>query len=142
MWRVSDYNDIAVKTICYDCGSKVSKKSYNYFRRANFRSGQAASVVWCKVWYTEEGKPVAFYYAYKCMKHARLIEIAVRTEHKMKGVGKMLLFDLLCRMKRAGLNKLTFRTPMNEEAKDFWLHVGARIVDVKGEDYEMEITIK
>ena len=31
---------------------------------------------------------------------------------------------------------------MNEDAHGFWLHLGARIVDVKGSDYEMEITIK
>lgn len=49
------YNDEAVKDICYNCGSPVAKRSYNYFRR---------------------------------------------------------------------------------------LHLGARIVDVKGADYEMELTIK
>lgn len=46
------------------------------------------------------------------------------------------------RMKQAGLYKLTFRTPIVEEAQGFWLHIGARIIDVKGEDYEMELTIK
>lgn len=139
---VSDYNDSAIKTICYDCGSKVAKQSYNYFRRANYRAGQAKSTVWCKVWYKEDGTPVALYYAYKCRTHARLVEIAVRTEYKRQGIGKMALFDLLTRMKQAGLYKLTFRTPINEEAQNFWLQIGARIVDVKGEDYEMEITIK
>lgn len=60
--------------------------------------------------------------------------------HK-QGIGKMVLFDLLSRMKQSGIFRLTFRTPMNEEAQQFWLHIGARITDVKGEDYEMELTI-
>ena len=45
-------------------------------------------------------------------------------------------------MKRAGLYKLTFRTPIDEEAQNFWLHVGATITGLKDNDYEMEINIK
>lgn len=134
----SDYNDDAVKNICYNCGSPVAKQSYNYFRRLNYIT---RGKVWSKVWSMGD-TPVAFYYANRCRDHVRLIEIAVRTEYQGTGMGRKALFDLLARMKQNGLYKLTFRTPMNEEAQGFWLHLGARIVDVKENDYEMEITIK
>lgn len=138
MWNTTGYNDTAVKAICYDCGSPVAKQSYNYFRRIAYVTG---GKVWSKVWSKGE-TPVGFYYASKCRDHVRLIEIAVRSDYKGQGIGKMILFDLLSAMKKAGLTKLTFRTPMNEPAQQFWLHMGARIIDVKGEDYEMELTIK
>lgn len=138
MWNITGYNDKAVKDICYNCGSPVAKQSYNYFRRMHYVTG---GKVWSKVW-SKGDAPVAFYYASKCRDHVRLIEIAVREEYHRQGIGKMVLLDLLSAMKQVGLYKLTFRTPIVEEAQIFWLHMGARIVDVKGEDYEMEITIK
>lgn len=138
MYQVSGYDDKAVKDICYNCGSKVAKQSYNYFRRMHFVTG---GKVWSKVWSKGE-TPVAFYYASRCRDHVRLIEIAVREDYHKRGIGKFVLLDLLSRMKQAGLYKLTFRTPIVEEAQGFWLHIGARIMDVKGEDYEMELTIK
>ena len=138
MYNVTYYDDEAVKVICQDCGSKVAKQSYNYFRRMHYVTG---GKVWSKVW-SKGDTPVAFYYAIKCRDHVRLIEIAVRTQYKRQGMGKMVLLDLLSSMKRNGLYKLTFRTPKAEEAQYFWLHMGARIVDLKGSDYEMELTIK
>lgn len=138
MYRVTGYDDKAVKDICYHCGSKVAKKSYNYFRRIDYVTG---SKVWSKVW-SKGDTPIAFYYASRCRDHVRLIEIAVREEYHKRGIGRMVLLDLLSHMKQAGLYKLTFRTPIVEEAQGFWLHIGARIMDVKGEDYEMELTIK
>lgn len=138
MYQVSGYDDKAVKDICYNCGSKVAKQSYNYFRRMHFVTG---GKVWSKVW-SKGDTPVAFYYASRCRDHVRLIEIAVREDYHKRGIGKFVLLDLLSRMKQAGLYKLTFRTPIVEEAQGFWLHIGARIMDVKGEDYEMELTIK
>ena len=137
-YEITGYNDAAVKDICYNCGSPIAKQSYNYFRRMHFVTG---GKVWSKVW-SKDGKPIAFYYASRCRDHVRLIEIAVRKEYQGQGIGKMILFDLLSAMKRAGLYKLTFRTPIAEEAQNFWLHVGAKIIDVKGEDYEMEVNIK
>ncbi len=141
---MSNYEDRAVKEICYNCGSPIAKQSYNYFRRIHYVTG---GKVWSKVWskVSEQGvgaEPVAFYYASRCRDHVRLIEIAVREEYHKRGIGRMVLYDLLSRMKQAGLSKLTFRTPIAEEAQNFWLHLGARIMDVKGDDYEMELTIK
>ncbi len=134
----SDYNDTAVRDICYNCGSPVAKQSYNYFRRLDYVTG---GKVWSKVW-SKGDTPVAFYYANRCRNHVRLIEIAVRKEWQGKGIGKLVLFSLLSRMKANGLYKLTFRTPIAEDAQNFWLHIGAKIVDVKGNDYEMELTIR
>lgn len=134
----SDYNDAAVRDICYNCGSPVAKQSYNYFRRLDYVTG---GKVWSKVW-SKGDTPVAFYYASRCRDHVRLIEIAVRKDFQGAGMGRAVLYDLLARMKQNELYKLTLRTPMSENAQGFWLHLGARIVDVKGADYEMEITIK
>lgn len=132
MWR--EFDDKVAKAICYDCGSPVSKAAYNYFRTAMHYSPD-------KVW-TELYGDQALYFATRAKSHVRLIEIAVRTPYQGRGIGREVLFRLLSRMKRAGLYKLTFRTPIVEEAQNFWLHIGARIVDVKGGDYEMELTIK
>ena len=130
---VTDYNDGAVRSVCYDCGSPVAKKSYNFFRRMNYES---ADKVWSRV-YFDNGEPVGFYYASRCMKHVRLVEIAVRSGRQRSGIGRRILGDLVERMRSSGISLLTFRTPQNEGAIGFWQHVGARIVDVKGSDYEM-----
>lgn len=127
------YDDATFKQICYHCGSPVSKAAYNYFRTAFHYSGE-------KVWAERLGDS-AFYFATRGQNHVRLIEIAVREECQGHGLGREVLFRLLSRMKKCGLHKLTFRTPIVEEAANFWLHVGARIVGLKGDDYEMEITI-
>lgn len=132
MWR--PYDSKVAKDICYDCGSPVSKAAYNYFRAAIHNSPG-------KVWSEMYGDQ-ALYFATAARDHARLIEIAVRTPYQGRGIGKKVLFRLLSRMKQAGLHKLTFRTPIAEEAQRFWLHMGARIIDVKQDDYEMELTIK
>ena len=134
MWMESEYDDKLVKEICYNCGSKTAKQSYNFFRRMNYVTGG-------KVW-SKDGKPVAFYYASRCKDHVRLIEIAVRIEYQGQGIGRKLLFRLLRQMKENSIETLTFRTPINENAHSFWLKMGAKIIDVKGKDYEMELKIK
>lgn len=45
-------------------------------------------------------------------------------------------------MAEAGVDTLTFRTSMYEDAQHFWLKQGAKIMDVKGDDYEMQLKIK
>lgn len=132
MWRAFDIK--VAKEICYGCNSPVSKAAYNYFRTAMFRTPDK---VWAEL-YSDQ----ALYFATRARDHVRLIEIAVRSQYQGRGIGREVLFRLLSRMKAAGLYKLTFRTPIAEEAQKFWLHLGARIMDVKGEDYEMELTIK
>lgn len=138
MWSETRYDDAAVKDICYNCGSQTAKKSYNFFKRMNYVTG---GKVWSKVW-SKDGKPVAFYYASRCKDHVRLIEIAVKKDYQKQGLGRKLCSRLLSQMKENGIDTLTFRTPINEEAQFFWLKMGAKIVDVKGTDYEMELKIK
>lgn len=138
----SDYFDQWVKEICKDCGSPTAKNSYSFFNRMIYvTKGNVWEKVWSKVW-SDNGEPVGFYFATRCRDHVRLIEIAVRTKYKKKGIGKGLLLSLLQRMKEQNLNKLTFRTPIYEEAINFWLHMGAKIVGLKNNDYEMELLIK
>ena len=132
MWN--GYDSKIAKEICYDCGSRVSKAAYNYFRTALHYSPD-------KVW-AEMLDDKAMYFATRAKSHVRLIEIAVRTSEQGNGIGKMVLFRLLSRMKAANIYKLTFRTPIDEGAWKFWLHVGAQVVDVKGSDYEMQLLIK
>lgn len=132
MW--TGYNDAVVKDICYNCDSEVSRRSFAYFRTMLYRSPKT---FWSEVY---DGR--AFYVANRCRDHVRLVEIAVRKDSQGQGVGRKVLFRLLSQMKRVGLYKLTFRTPIAERAQDFWLHIGAEIVGVKDGDYEMEINIK
>lgn len=132
MWR--PYDDKTARDICYNCNSSVSRQSYAYFRTALHYNAD-------KVW-SEMYEDKAFYFAARNKTHCRLIEIAVRKEWQGQGIGKLVLFRLLSRMKANGLYKLTFRTPIVEDAQNFWLHIGAKIVDVKGNDYEMELTIR
>ena len=88
--------------------------------------------------YREQG----FYFVTVGKKHGRLIEIAVHRDHKGKGLGKKLLYRLLTNLKRRGISKLTFRTPIDEDAQGFWIHNGAKIVGLKDNDYEMELNFK
>lgn len=138
MWSETEYRDEAVREICYNCGSPTARKSYNFFRRLSYVAG---SKVWSKVW-SKGNTPIAFYYAHRCKDHIRLIEIAVREDYQRQGLGRKLLYSLLSRMREEGQDTLTFRTPIDEEAQSFWLKMGARIMDVKGEDYEMQLKIK
>lgn len=133
MW--TGYNKQVIKDVCYNCSSPISKQSWSYIGLMQYRL--PTDKVYCEC-YGDKG----FYFATKAKTHARLIEIAVRDEHKGQGIGKLLLYRLLGRMKADGLHKLTFRTPMNESAQHFWLKQGAKIMDVKGDDYEMQLKIK
>lgn len=135
--KESDYIDSAVKVICYSCGSPTARQSYNYFRRIAY---VAKDKVWSKVW-SKDNTPMAFYYATKCRDHVRLIEIAVHKDYQRQGLGRKLLYRLLSEMRDNGFRRLTFRTPQNEDAQYFWSKMGARIIDIKGGDYEMELNI-
>lgn len=132
MWTA--YDEKTAHDICYASNSPVTKRTYLFFRAMLYRSGDK---VWSEIY---DGK--AMYFATRARDHVRLIEIAVRSEYQGQGMGKKVLFRLLSRMKRNNLYKLTFRTPIVEDAQSFWLHLGAKIVDVKGEDYEMVLTIQ
>lgn len=132
MWTVT--NDTTAKEICYGCGSDISKKTYAYFRTAQHYNAD-------KVMSEMYGNK-ALYFATRAKNHIRLIEIAVRTEYQGQGLGRKVLNRLLTRAKALGITKITLRTPINEKAAEFWLHIGAKIVGVKDNDYEMELNIE
>ena len=132
MWAA--YDEKTAHDIYYASNSPVTKRTYTFFRAMLYRSGDK---VWSEIY---DGK--AMYFATRARDHVRLIGIAVRYEYQGQGMGKVVLFRLLSRMKRNNLYKLTFRTPIVEDAQSFWLHLGAKIVDVNGDDYEMVLTIK
>lgn len=122
-----------VHDICYQSGSAVTKKSYTFIgSMMHFGVKSMSEVV------NDEG----FYFVTRGRTHCRLIEIAFKKESQGKGLGKALLNRLLTRMKCENIKKLTFRTPIAENAKDFWLHMGAEITGINGNDFEMEINIK
>lgn len=133
MW--TGYNKQVIKDVCYNCSSPISKQSWSYIGLMQYRLPK--DKVYCEC-YGDKG----FYFATKAKTHARLIEIAVRDEHKGQGIGKSLLYRLLSRMKADGIFKLTFRTPINESAQYFWLKQGAKIIDIKDNDYVMELIFR
>lgn len=91
---------------------------------------------WCEIYDTR-----AFYFATVARTHIRLIGIAVKDDCKGQGIGKATLYRLLQRMAEAGVDTLTFRTSMHEDAQHFWLKQGAKIMDVKGDDYEINMLV-
>ena len=93
--------------------------------------------VWCELFGDQ-----SFYFATVARTHIRLIGIAVKDDCKGQGLGKAALYRLLQRMAAVGIDTLTFRTSMHEDAQHFWLKQGAKIMDVKGDDYEMQLKIK
>lgn len=133
MW--TGYDRQVVKDICYNCNSNISKKSVSYIDY--MKHCLPDEKILCEI-YDNKG----FYFATLGKKHARLIEIAVREEFKGKGYGKMILYRLLKRMKVNGIYKLTFRTPIDEEAQNFWIRQGAVIVGLKENDFLMELNFK
>lgn len=136
-WRTYDHNldDKCIKDICYNCGSKSLKATYPFFRRAMYLSKMGG--VWCELFGDQ-----SFYFATVARTHIRLIGIAAKDDCKGQGLGKAALYRLLQRMAAVGIDTLTFRTSMHEDAQHFWLKQGAKIMDVKGDDYEMQLKIK
>lgn len=128
--------DERVRAICYNCGSRVLKRTWSYLSFGDKFFKRVISEV------AEDGS--AFYYASIFKAHARLIGIAVRRTEQRRGLGKMALYRLLSQLKAIGVYKLTLRTSSHEEAQFFWLSVGAVITDydTKSGDYEMEINFK
>lgn len=132
MW--TGYNKEIVKDICKASDSEITRKTYGFIECMNYRCGDKAM---CEI-FDNKG----FYFATRAKNHIRLIEIAVRTEYQGQGLGRKVLNRLLTRAKALGITKITLRTPINEKAAEFWLHIGAKIVGLKDNDYEMELNIE
>lgn len=135
-WKEIDFNrdKQTIHDICFNCGSKCMKDTFGYLSLMYHRFPK------CVVAEILDDK--VFYVASKAKNHWRLIGIAVKKQHQGEGLAKTALFRLLYRLRRAGLDTLTLRTSKQEDAQFFWLKIGARIIDINGGDYEMEIKLK
>lgn len=122
-----------IHDICFNCNSKTMKDSFSYIGLMYYRFPKniVAEIFGNK----------AFYVVCKAKNHWRLIGIAINKDFQKQGLGKNTLKRLLERMKKDGVNTLTFRTNQNENAANFWLSQGSEIVGVKGNDFEMKLEI-
>lgn len=122
-----------IHDICFNCNSKTMKDSFSYIGLMYYRFPKniVAEIFGNK----------AFYVVSKAKNHWRLIGIAINKDFQNQGLGKMTLKRLLERMKKDGVNTLTFRTNQYENAANFWLSQGSEIVGVKGNDFEMKLEI-
>lgn len=140
-WRKFNRNSVEdiklLENICKNSGSNSVKKAASYIRRAIYISKEKPENLWCWIY-----GDVAFYICTRCKNHVRGIITVVRQDMQGKGLGKLINLHRLIMMKRAGIYSFKFKTNKNEKAVNFWLKQGAKIMDVKGEDYEMEIKIK
>ena len=140
MWREFNRNSMEdirlLESICRNSGSPSVKKEAAYIRRAIYLTKDKPQNLWCWIY-----NDCAFYMCTRCKKHIRGILTVVRADMHRKGLGRLVNNHRLVMMTRAGIDTFKFRTNQNEEAVKFWTAQGARIVDVNGNDYEMELKI-
>lgn len=138
VWRQIDWerDQKAIHDICYSSGSKVTKQTFSYIGLMYHRLPPG------KVFGEMTDK--SFYVCTMAKEHWRLIEIAVAGDAQGCGYGREGLSRLLSQMQSHKVYKLTFRTPIVEEAQYFWTKMDARIVDFipKANDLVMEINLK
>lgn len=133
MKAVSGYDNKTIRTIVNNCGSKAIKSEIAYLRAQVYRSKDKVVI--------ETVDETAFFAIYVGVKHIRLLFIAVEKENQGKGYGKILFKRIVSIAKERGIPKITFKTSINENAIDFYEHIGAKIVGISGNDYEMEYSV-
>lgn len=140
-WRAFNRNsedDIQLlESICRNSGSPSVKREAAYIRKAIFLTRDKPQNLWCYIY-----NNCAFYMCTRCKNHVRGILTVVHKDFHRQGLGRLINNHRLLMMKYAGIDTFRFRTNQNEDAIKFWIAQGARIVDVKGKDYEMELKIK
>lgn len=122
--------------ICKSCGNRSVKTESAFVRTAVWTTQNNPQKLWCEFLGEE-----AFYLCLLCKNHVRCLFVVVCESEQGKGLGKILVQRILSRMKQKGIKKLTFRTNQDGSSLGFWKKCGAKIVDVKGNDYEMELNI-
>ncbi len=139
-WRQFDRNSRAdlklIERICRESGSRAVAAHAAYLRTAIWQTAAHPENLWCEI-----ADDVAFYMCRRCRAHVRGVDTAVLSEYHGTGYGRALHERRLARMRAAGIGLFTFRTSRDNSALGFWLHMGARIMDVVGGDYEMEIRL-
>lgn len=140
MWRKFDRNNIddvkLLERLCKESGSASVAKEAAYIRRAIWLTKDKPQNLWCEIY-----DNLGFYMCTQCKSHVRGILTVVHKEHQGKGLGKIINDRRLQRMYKEGIDTFKFRTNINEKAIDFWVRQGAKIVGLKGNDYEMELKI-
>lgn len=133
MKAVSGYDKNAISRIANNCGSKSLKSEISYLGVQVYRSKEKIII--------ETIDETAFFAIYLGKKHIRLIFIAVEEENQGKGYGKIMFRRIVSIAKEKGIQKITFRTSMSENAIDFYEHIGAKVIGISGNDYEMEYSV-
>lgn len=119
--RLKTANVPEIKEIAYNCGNDSIKRSFNYFRRAEYYGKTICFLL------KEDNQNIGFYFVSISKDHWRWIAIAVKTEFAGKGYGRKLLTHLLTQAKG---KKLTFKTD-NEKSLKWLLKQGAKIKEIK-----------
>ena len=137
-FRRDNRGDVALlERICRESGSESVKRGAAFIRTALWHTKDAPDRLWCEIL-----NDAAFYLCTRCRGHVRGIDTVVMERYHGRGWGKALNDRRLARMKAAGIPLFRFRTNRDNSALGFWLKQGAQIVDVNGDDYEMELRIK
>lgn len=141
MWREFDRNNMddvrLLENLCRDSGSPSVAREAAYIRKAIWLTKDKPQNLWCEIY-----DDIGFYLCTRCKSHVRGILTVVHKDYHGHGIGKIINDRRLLRMKYCGIQTFKFRTNINERAINFWQRQGARIVGLKGDDYEMELTIK
>lgn len=128
-----DFDTDLVKKISKTCGSKALKGADGYLSFLKYHSGE-------KFWgFSVDG--VAFLYGTFAKKHFRLAEIAVEEGSQKKGYGSFMLSALFFECIKRGVYAVTLRTSQQEKAYLWYQNLGAKIVGVKDDDYEMRFDL-
>ena len=127
-----------LERICRESGSASVRHDAAYLRTAVWQSRAHPDWIWCEVL-----NECAFYMARRRAGGGlRLIEMAVVEAAHGQGLGRAMCGRLFARAQNAGITVIQFRTNRDNSALGFWQKMGGRIMDVNGDDYEMEITLR
>lgn len=137
-FRRDNRGDIRLlERICRESGSASVRAHAAFLRTAVWHTKEHPQNLWCEIL-----NDAAFYMCTRCRTHVRGVDTVVMEKYHGLGWGKALNDRRLARMRRAGIDTFRFRTSRDNSALGFWLKQGARIVDVRGDDYEMELKIR
>lgn len=125
-----------LERICRESGSASVARHAAFLRTAVWHTEAHPQNLWCEIL-----NDAAFYMCTRCRKWVRGVDTVVMERYHGRGWGKALNDRRLARMRAAGIPLFRFRTSRDGSALGFWLKQGARIVDVRGDDYEMELRI-
>lgn len=125
-----------LERICRESGSESVRRHAAFLRTAVWHTEAHPENLWCEIL-----NDAAFYMCTRCRTHVRGVDTVVMERYHGRGWGKALNDRRLARMMAAGIPLFRFRTNRDGSALGFWLKQGARIVGVRGGDYEMELRL-